>query len=145
MAIARVPASDRDIARARTLARVLDHYLVDPLIGLVLPGLGDALGALIGLYIVGVAARRRISRVVLARMVMNLAIDALIGAIPLIGDVYDFNFQANLRNVALLEQRSASGGRAARGDWLIVLGALVGFVAMLGLVVWGVIALVRAL
>jgi hypothetical protein len=145
MAITRVPAPDRDIARARMLARVLDHYLVDPLIGLLLPVIGDALGALIGLYIVGVAARRRISRVVLARMVMNLTIDALIGAIPLIGDAYDFNFQANIRNVALLEQRSASGGRAARGDWLIVLGALLGFLTMLGLVVWVIVALVHAL
>jgi hypothetical protein len=42
-----------EIERARTLARVLDHYLVDPLLGLILPGAGDLIGSLLGLYLVG--------------------------------------------------------------------------------------------
>ncbi|HET7506709.1 MAG TPA: DUF4112 domain-containing protein, partial [Kofleriaceae bacterium] len=77
--------ADPEIERARTLARVLDHYLVDPLIGLVLPGAGDLIGSLLGLYIVGIAVRRRISPIVIARMLLNLAIDAGIGFVPIAG------------------------------------------------------------
>src|ERR1043166_3381905 len=133
-----------DIERARTLARVLDHYLVDPLLGLVLPGAGDLVGSLLGLYVVGVAVRRRMSPVVIARMLLNLAVDAAVGAVPLLGHIADFAFHANQRNVALLVDRRATG-RATGRDWLAVAGALAVFAAVVGAVVYGVVALIRAL
>jgi hypothetical protein len=144
-AIPSKPTADREIARARTWARVLDNYLVDPLLGLLLPGVGDILGAILGLYVVAIAARRKVSPVVVMRMVMNLVLDAMIGALPLIGDIYDFEFKANLRNVALLERCGAAGGRASRRDWAIVIGAGLVFVAIFGLIIFGVVELVRAL
>jgi len=79
-----------EIARARTLARVLDHYLVDPLLGLFLPGVGDLIGSLLGLYLVAIAVRRRMSQVIVARMLLHLALDAVLGAIPVLGDIADF-------------------------------------------------------
>lgn len=132
-----------DIERARTLARVLDHYMVDPLLGLVLPGAGDLIGSLLGLYMVGVAVRRRMSPVIIARMLLNLALDAALGAVPVLGDVADFAFRSNQRNLALLLDRRATG-RATGRDWLAVAGAAAVLVAVLGLVVYGVVALVRA-
>lgn len=118
---------DREIQHARTLSRVLDHFLVDPILGLILPGAGDVAGSLIGLYTVGVALRRRMSPVIIARMLLNLAIDALLGVVPLLGDIADVAFQANQRNVKLLEQRAGTG-RATTRDWLMVVGAALLFV-----------------
>ena len=117
-----------DIERARTLARVLDHYMVDPLLGLLLPGAGDLVGSLLGLYMVGVALRRRMSPVIIARMLLNLALDAAIGAVPVLGDIADFAFKANQRNLALLVDRRSTG-RATGRDWLAVAGALALFAA----------------
>ena len=120
---------DREIERARTVAKVLDHYLVDPIVGLILPGVGDIATSVAGLYTVGVAISRKLSAVVIARMLLNLALDALLGAVPLIGDLFDLAHQANTRNVALLEQRAVSGGRATARDWAMVMGAFTVFAA----------------
>ncbi len=133
-----------EIARARTLARVLDHYLVDPLLGLVLPGAGDLIGSLLGLYLVVIAVRRRMSPVIVARMLLHLALDAVLGAIPLIGDIADFAYKANERNLALLVGRHDTGKATAR-DWLAVGGAVAAFVAMIAGVVYAVVAVIRAL
>jgi hypothetical protein len=137
--------TDRDLVRARKVARVLDQYLVDPVLGLVLPGVGDILGAILGLYIVAIAARRKISPVVIARMLLNLGVDAVIGIIPLLGDITDFNFKANMRNIRLLESRSAGGGRAKAADWALVIGAGLAFVALLALMIWAISAILRSL
>jgi hypothetical protein len=140
-----MPTEDPEIARVRTLARVLDGYFVDPLLGLVLPGVGDVLGSLLGLYAVVVAVRRRVSPLIIARMLLNLGLDAALGAVPILGDIFDFAFRANRRNVALLTDRVAGGGRATPRDWLAVAGAAAVFVAIIGLVGWGMVALVRAI
>ena len=121
----------------------MDGYLVDPLIGLVLPGIGDVIGSLIGFYTVIVAWRRRASPVIIARMILNLGLDAVLGIIPIVGDIFDLSFKANQKNVALLEQRRT--GRATGRDWLVVAGAIAAYLAVMALVVWGVVALVRAL
>lgn len=132
-----------EIARARTLARALDHYLVDPLLGLVLPGVGDLIGSLLGLYLVGIAVRRRMSPVIVARMLLHLALDAVLGAIPLFGDVADFAYKANERNLALLVGRHRTGKATAR-DWLAVAGAAAVFAAAVAGVGYAIAALVRA-
>ena len=137
--------TDRELERVRTLARVLDHGLVDPLIGLLLPGVGDILGALLGMYAVVVAWRRRVSPVIIARMLLNLGFDAVIGAIPLVGDVFDLGFKANERNVALLTRRDATGGRPTARDWAFVGGAAAVFLGLLALIAWGVMAVIHAL
>jgi hypothetical protein len=141
----RIATDDPEIARVRTLARVLDGYFVDPLLGLVLPGIGDVLGSVLGLYVVVVAVRRKVSPLVIARMLLNLGLDAALGAVPLLGDVFDFAFRANRRNLALLTDRVAAGGRPTPRDWLAVGGAAAVFVAIVGLVGWGIVALVRVI
>ncbi len=117
---------DQDVARARSVAKVLDHYMVDPLLGLILPGVGDIATSVAGLYTVGVGIQRKLSPVIIARMLLNLALDALVGAVPLLGDVFDFAFRANTKNVALLEQRTY-GSRASARDWALVMGAFLLF------------------
>ena len=75
----------------------------DAIIGLV-PGLGDAVGMLFSGYIVFEAARLGAPKSVLARMVYNVALEVIIGALPLIGDLFDAVWKANVRNVRLLER-----------------------------------------
>jgi hypothetical protein len=136
---------DRALAAAETLARWLDGRFVDPLLGLLLPGVGDLLGSALGLYPVLLAWRRRAPKALLARMLLNLAADAAGGAIPIIGDVWDFLFRAHVRNLALLRARASGGAvRAHWSDALVVAGAALLFVAALAMPVLVVVWLWRA-
>lgn len=110
---------DRAVRWARTIARILDDYYLDALIGLLVPGAGDALTSATGLYLVGVAIREKLPAVVIARMLINLSVDALVGVIPLAGDLFDFAFKANKRNLRLLEERHVAE-RSRPSDWLYV-------------------------
>jgi uncharacterized protein DUF4112 len=112
---------------------------LDPLLGLV-PGLGDAAGALLAAWILVEAIRMGASRGTLARIASNIALDALVGAIPVFGDVFDVVWKANLKNVALLERHAIDPAGAGKSDRLFV-ALLVGGVAVLsvGLLVGGVV------
>jgi hypothetical protein len=112
--------ADQEIERVRKLAKVLDDYFVDPILGFVLPGVGDVATSVVGLYTVSVALRRKISPVIIARMLLNLAFDAVLGIVPFVGDIGDLLHKANTKNLALLESRVEHGGRARARDWLIV-------------------------
>jgi hypothetical protein len=136
---------DTEMDRVRSLARVMDKFYLDPILGLLVPGGGDILGSMLGIYTVAIAARRKVSPVIIARMLMNLAGDAVLGIIPLFGDLFDFGFKANQRNVELLADRSQHGGKATPRDWLILVGAALGFIAVIALVIYGIVALVRAI
>jgi hypothetical protein len=133
---------------AETLARVMDRRYVDPLLGLFLPGAGDVISAVLGLYPVLLAWRRGAPRGLLARMILNLAVDMLGGAVPIVGDIWDFFFKAHSRNLALLRARLVEGEvRATAGDNLVVVAAVLVFVialaAPIALLVWAVAALRR--
>jgi len=103
-------AADASI-RLRRLAWLLDNSIrlpggfrigLDGLIGLV-PGVGDLLSALLSSYIVIEAARMKVPGSVLLRMVGNIALELGIGLVPLAGDLFDFVFKANMRNMRLIE------------------------------------------
>lgn len=136
----------RDLAVANAVARWLDNRLLDPALGLLLPGAGDILGAALGAVVVVLAWRRGAPKVVLARMLMNLTVDTVAGLVPVIGDVYDFFFRAHARNLDLLRARTQDGViRARRSDTLAVIGALLLFVAALALPVVLLVAAVKAI
>ena len=120
------PGDDAAVERLERIARLLDaqfaipgtrfRFGLDPLLGL-LPGFGDGAMALASLWIVYEAHRLGVSRAVLGRMLGNVALDAVIGVVPIVGDLFDASYRANLRNVALL-RRSLRGerGRPRRGE-----------------------------
>jgi hypothetical protein len=81
------------------------RFGLDGLIGLV-PGIGDFVGMLIGLAVLFEALRLRVPWVVLGRMALNLWIEGLIGSIPVVGDLWDFWFKANRRNLRLLQRHA---------------------------------------
>ncbi len=74
---------------------------LDPVIGLI-PGVGDALSMMVSAYIVVEGARLGASKWTIARMIGNIAIDTLVGAVPVLGDLFDAGFKSNLMNVRLL-------------------------------------------
>lgn len=92
---------------------------LDPMIGLV-PCFGDAAGAVLAAVILAEAVRRGVSRFTLGRIAYNIVLDALLGAVPLVGDAFDFVWKANLRNVALIERHVAVPGKARKADRLFV-------------------------
>jgi hypothetical protein len=137
---------DHALVAAETLARWLDDRFLDPLVGLLLPGLGDLLGSALGLYPVVLAWRRRAPKALIARMLLNLAADAAGGSIPILGDVWDFVFKAHARNLALLRSRSGgdAGAGTIRGHWsdnLVVAFAVVVLLAAFALPVLVAVAL----
>jgi hypothetical protein len=68
--------------------------------------------------------------VVLGRMLLNAAVDALVGTVPLVGDLFDVGWKANTRNVALLERHLADPRGARASSRTVVVGALL-FLALL--------------
>jgi hypothetical protein len=114
------------IERLRRLAYLLDdrfripgtRYRIgfDGLIGLV-PGIGDAVTTLLALYIVLEARRQGVPVGKLGRMGLNVGIDAVLGAVPLLGDLFDVAWKANRRNLALLlDHLDEAGERRRSGD-----------------------------
>jgi hypothetical protein len=136
----RSPASvlrDRRPARIeglKTLTKLLDNafqipgtryrFGIDAVIGLV-PGIGDAIGAVLSTIIIFQAARLGANQATLARMIGNVAVDTIVGEVPLLGDLFDAGWKANTKNLALLEahlERPAATGRASKRA-LLLLGA----------------------
>lgn len=124
------PTTTEHLERLRRLTELLDRRFLDPALGFFLPGVGDVLGSLLGLYGVYVAMRLGISGIVVCRMLSNLALDAIFGAIPVIGVVPDLLFRAHARNLALIDARGQFG-RASPGDWAFVAGAIFLFLVLL--------------
>lgn len=124
---------DPRIADVEALARWFDYAFTLPggfrfglagIIGLV-PGFGDVFDALVSLYIVARSIQLGISRVTIARMLVNVGIEALAGAVPFIGDLFDVAFKANRRNYLLLKSHIAEPARKNGYDWLFLVATLV--------------------
>ena len=136
-------------AGVRGLARLLDSAIaipgtnfrvgLDALIGLV-PGLGDFAGAAMSGYIVLAAARMGVPKPVLARMIVNVAIDGVVGSVPLIGDLFDAGWRANTRNTALIDRHLEAPVDTRKGS----IGVMVGLAALLILLAIGAVALTIA-
>ncbi|MBE9190306.1 DUF4112 domain-containing protein [Gloeocapsopsis crepidinum LEGE 06123] len=101
------------VQRLRRFSRLLDNAIgipgtkfrigIDPIIGLI-PGAGDIVGTALSAYIVVEAARLGIPKAILGRMVRNIVIESVFGSVPIIGDMFDFAWKANMKNVDLLEE-----------------------------------------
>ena len=96
---------------------------LDPILGLI-PGIGDLSSPVLAIFMVWHGAKLRVPKVVLARMVLNALIDAVAGAVPVVGDLFDFGWKSTAWNLALLERHAMPGTPARRGDWIFVVGCL---------------------
>lgn len=145
---------------SRAIAHIMDDLItipgtnrrvgLDPIVGLI-PGVGDAAGAVAtaGLVIDGI--RYRVPFVVLLRMAFNLLLDMTIGAIPVVGDAFDFFFRANIRNERLMVKALDDPAGSAKSSKRYLIGAVILVVVLLVLIIalaigaiWGLIALIQA-
>jgi hypothetical protein len=130
-----------EVERLRALSRLLDNaftipgtqvrFGLDALVGLV-PGLGDAVSAVFSGYLIVQASRLGAPKSVVSRMVANVAIDTLIGWVPLLGDLFDVAWKSNVRNMSLLEdhlQHPAAAKAGSRRALVLLTGVLIVFVA----------------
>jgi uncharacterized protein DUF4112 len=142
------------LERVRALARLLDSAVripgtnirlgADSVVGLI-PGLGDMAGAVLSGYIVLVATRLGVPVAVVTRMLVNIGIDTLAGSVPLVGDLFDVGWKANMRNVALLERHVGDAAKTGRSSRWLVTAMVVAAIALLALVGVGIVATIRAL
>ena len=95
------------------------RFGLDAIIGLI-PGVGDVSTPIFATLLLLQGIRMRLPVVVQARMVLNAAIDMLLGFIPVLGDLVDIGFKANLRNLALLERHARPGVEPSRSDYVFV-------------------------
>ena len=122
-------SNDRALVALRKWAVLLDsafrvpgtqlRFGLDPVVGLV-PGAGDLVTGFFSVMILLHSVRLRVPKVVIARMVLNTGADLLVGAVPLLGDLFDAGFKANLRNLRLLERHAVPGVRPSTGDYVFV-------------------------
>jgi|SRR6476661_7375689 hypothetical protein len=137
------------VARLRRLAVLLDDSIpipgtrfrigVEAIIGL-FPGAGDLAGGAFSLYILLQAARMGVPKPLLLRMATNLVVDVVVGAVPILGDLFDAGFKANMRNLDLLERhvhRPVASTRSSR-RFVALLAVLIGccVVGAIALLVW---------
>jgi len=138
------------VERLRALSRLLDsaftipgtryRFGLDPVIGLV-PGLGDAVSAVFSGYIILQASRLGAPQSVVTRMIANVALDTLVGWVPVLGDLFDVAWKSNLRNMALLDshlQQPAAARAGSRKALLLWSGVL--FLLLVGAIALGLVA-----
>ncbi|GAB4548845.1 MAG: DUF4112 domain-containing protein [Pleurocapsa sp.] len=102
----------KNLQRIRKIARLLDSAIgipgtkfrigLDPILGLI-PGGGDLVAAVISAYMIYLATRFGLEKAEISKMIANVALETVLGSVPLVGDIFDAYFKANLRNLEILE------------------------------------------
>lgn len=137
----------------RRLARLLDNAIgipgtklrfgLDPLLGLI-PGGGDAIGLLLSSLVVLEAARMGVKQSTLGQMVLNVVLETLAGTFPVLGDVFDLAWKANIKNLELLENDLNLQLEPRRPNWGAVITLTLSLVlGMIGLLLLGIAAIQR--
>lgn len=150
----REPTDAAWVSRARRLTLVLDDAFVvpgtrfrvglDPILGLV-PGLGDLVGGAMSTYLLLLAQRAGAPTSVLLRMLGNLAIDTVVGAVPFLGDLFDAGWKANRRNLTIVERYLESPVATRRASRWFVAGAILVVVLITAAAIALTVLLVRLL
>jgi Domain of unknown function (DUF4112) len=142
------PNTKPPLDSARGLARVLDDLIripgtrigigLDPILNLI-PVAGDAAGTAMSAYLLVTAVRMQVPKRVIARMFVNISIDAIVGAIPVLGQAFDFFWKANTKNLLLLEKYAVTpdyitlqSGKVVGGVLAMVLILLLVIVVLAG-------------
>lgn len=115
------------------------RFGLDGIIGMFLPGAGDAVTAFGSGALLLLAIQRRVPTPVLVRMLLNIALDVCAGSLPIIGDLFDFAYKSNRKNLELIQgEHTGTSTRGRLGDALIfAVGALLlTLCIVLPLLVW---------
>ena len=108
--------NEETLLRLQLLSQRLDESItlpgtkykigIDPIIGLI-PGGGDVIGGILSMYIMHTGIKMGVQKTVIIKMFKNIALDFLIGWIPIIGDIFDTVWKSNQKNVKLIENTLA--------------------------------------
>ena len=119
------------VNRLRRLSHLLDNAIpvpgtsyrigLDPILGL-LPGGGDTVAGAMGAYIIVEAARMGLPRKVIWEMVGNIIFDSVVGIVPVLGDLFDVTWKANVKNIQLLEKHLHFTPKNRKSDLLFIIG-----------------------
>jgi len=110
------------------------RFGLDGIIGLI-PGAGDISTFAVSCYLLTIMAKNGASGYVMARMVLNVLIDAVVGSIPLVGDLFDFAFKANSRNLRLMQEHYVEG-RHRGSAWKVILPIVILLLLILIGAIW---------
>jgi hypothetical protein len=143
-------ADDDRLTHVERIAKLLDdeyqlpgtrfRFGLDPILGLI-PGVGNMGTSLVSCLLVWTMLKHGASGNVAARMALNIALDSIIGAIPIIGNLFDFAYKSNRKNVELLRRHYSEGAYQGSGKGILLAVAVVIF-AILGLAAWAVFSIV---
>jgi hypothetical protein len=143
----------RGLKNLDTLAKLMDaqfrvpgtdfRFGLDSIIGLI-PGVGDLSTFAVSGYMLSLMAKNGASGFVLARMSLNIVIDAIFGSIPILGDLFDVAFKANMRNMRLMQEHYKEG-RHRGSAWKVIVPVLVILFAVIVAIIWGVYKLLAQL
>jgi hypothetical protein len=115
------------------------RFGLDALVGWI-PGIGDAMAGIASCLIVFAAWRRGAPAITLIRMVANILLEATVGAIPVVGDVFHIAWKANRRNYRLLVREKQEPGSHVAQDWMflaiILLTAIAVVAVPVGILIW---------
>jgi hypothetical protein len=121
------------------------RFGLDGLIGLI-PNVGDTLTSFASFYILLAGVRYGVPKITLLRMAMNIAVDYVLGSIPVIGDAFDFVWKANQMNLELIRERATGRGAGRTSDYVFVFGLisvlvllLIGSIVMSAFIIWWVL------
>jgi len=106
------------------------RFGLDALIGLV-PNVGDTLTSFASFYILIAGVRYGVPKITLARMAFNIGLDYAVGAIPFLGDAFDFVWKANKQNIDLIRERATGKGKGTTSDYLFVGLIIIGLIVLL--------------
>jgi hypothetical protein len=120
------------------------RFGLDPILGL-LPAFGATASSAISLILIALSARRGVPKIVLARMALNVLVNAGFDAVPVVGDALSIFFRSNTRNYELLRKHAGSVRASTTGDWIFLIALLLGVVVVIGLMIAGTIAILRLL
>lgn len=126
-----------------TLPGTRFRFGLDPLLGLI-PGLGDAISLAISTMLIYTMTKNGVSRKVVILMMINVTIDAVLGSIPILGNIFDFFYKANSKNINLLKKHYQEDKYQGSGTGILIFIALT-FLVILLLVVYGLFKLFQFL
>ncbi|MEM9068268.1 MAG: DUF4112 domain-containing protein [Myxococcota bacterium] len=109
----------RNLSFSRGLVRWLDEYYLDGLVGLVIPGAGDVVTGVGSMTLLFTALREGVPTVILMRMVLNIVVDVMVGVIPFLGDIFDFVWRSNRRNLELIERYRGGKEEPTGADYVV--------------------------
>lgn len=110
---------------------------LDPIISLI-PGAGDVASGLISSYFIVLGVREDLPAAVIFRMGLNILLDMIVGAIPLLGDIFDVGWKANTKNAELLEKYSKDAPGTEKKSKAVLWGAAIASMIIVIAAIWAV-------